>query len=101
MSWLYRRRPYEILRLDESHVDRRRRTNEMNFQFFILDDGRLIDRFSEHLSARLFTMPQMRALLARARFRLLAAYAVTPDKPGFGRVTRGTFRIMAVVRPIP
>ena len=96
---MYRRRPYEVIRLDESHVDSRRRTNEMEFTYFVFDRGRVLDRFTERLSARLFTMPEMRALLARARFRLLAAYATTPARMGSEPVRRDTFRVMAVVRP--
>src|SRR2546422_1400126 len=100
-SWVYRQKPYEIIRLDRSHVDRRRSRLVMDFRFSVLGGGRVVDRFREVHEARLFTMPEMRALLARSRLRLLATYGVTPAKPGFGPVRKDTFRVMAVVRPIP
>ena len=73
----------------------------MEFRFFVLDRGRVVDQFTEVHTVRLFTMSEMRTLLARAGFRLLAAYAGTPAKQGFDPVRRDTFRVTAVVRSAP
>lgn len=100
-SWVYRQRPYEIIRLDLSRVDRRRSRIVMEFRFFVLDRGRVVDRFTEVHTVRLFTMAEMRALLARAGFRLLAGYSGTPARQGFDSVQRDTFRVTAVVRVAP
>jgi len=100
-SWVYRQRPYEIIRLDFSRVDRKRSRIAMEFRFFVLKGGRVVDRFTELHSARLFTMREMRALLPRTGFRLLAAYSGTPAKQGFDPVRRDTFRVTAVIRSQP
>ncbi|HEV8595686.1 MAG TPA: class I SAM-dependent methyltransferase [Thermoplasmata archaeon] len=98
-GWVYRDRPHEIIRLDESRVDRHRSRLTMSLRFFVLDRNRVVDRFQEVHTVRLYTVPEMRTILARAGFRLLAAYSGTPAKKGFSPVRRDTFRVTAVVRP--
>lgn len=99
-SWVHKPKQPEIIRLDVSHVDRGRSRMTMDMRFFVLDRGALVDRFTEVHTVRLYTVPEMRALLARSRFRLLAAYSGTPLKQGFDRVRRDTFRVTTVARPV-
>ena len=99
VSWVYKERPREIIRLDVSHVDRRRSRMVMDMRFFVLNHPRVVDRFRELHTVRLFTVPEMRALIARSGFRLLGAYAGTPQRQGFHRVRRETFRVTAVAVP--
>ncbi len=100
-GWVYRAKPHEVIRLDESRVDRRWSRVTVSLRFFVLDRDRVVERFQEVHTVRLYTVPEMRAILSRAGFRLLAAYSGTPAKKGFGRVRRSTFRVIAVARPVP
>ena len=100
VSWVYKEKPLEIIRLDVSRVDARRSRMVMEMRFFVLDRNRVVDRFVEVHTVRLFTVPEMEALLARSRFRLLGAYAGTPQRQGFDRVRKETFRITAVAVPV-
>ncbi len=61
----------------------------------------MIDRFDETHVIRTHTVPGMRALLRRGGFRLVAAYAATPQHKSFRPVRGDTFRIMAVARALP
>ncbi len=100
-SWVLREKELRIIRLDDSRTDRVRHRLRMDFRFFVLDGDRLVDRFEEVHTVRLYLAREIRVLLARGGFRLLGAYAATPAKKGFDAVRRETFRVMAVARPVP
>lgn len=99
-AWLHREKPFRLIRLDESRLDRRRHRLTMDFQFFAFEGDRLRERFSESHTARVYAIPEMRKLLARSGFRLLAAHGGTPEKKGFRPAGRDAFRVMAVAKPV-
>ncbi len=89
----------ELIRLAESHYDRRSRLLPIEFRFFVFRGRRLIDRFSETHTLRTHTVREMRSLLRRGGLVLLAAFEGAPGaKPGFGRIGKRTFRVFAVCR---
>ncbi len=99
-DWFHKAGPdFELIRLGAGRFDRRRQLLSVEYQFFVFHARRLIDRFDETHVIRTHTVPEMRALLAKGGFDLLAGYAATPQEKGFHPVTRDTFRIMAVARP--
>ncbi len=98
-DWFHKAGPdFELIRLGAGRFDARRRLLSVEYRFFVLRAGRLTDRFDETHVLRTYTVPEMRGLLGRAGFDLLAAYAATPEEKGFRPVARDTFRIMAVAR---
>lgn len=99
LSYIHRPGPTEIIRLDESRTDRRRHLLTMTFRFFILRGNRVVDRFEEVLAARLYTIPEMRRLIAATGFTLEAMHGGTGTKKTTREPTKATFRITAVVRP--
>lgn len=96
-TWLHRRsRDLELVRLSESRFDRATRRLTIELHHLVLQDRRLVDRFSETSTIRTYTVDEMRALLRRGRFELLGAFAATPEAKGFRPVRTDTFRAMAV-----
>lgn len=99
-GWFHKRGPdYELVRLSESRYDPRTRLLPIEFRFFVLRKGRVVDRFDETHVVRTYRLPDMRALLRRGGFDPLAMYAATPQVKRFERVGHDTFRVMAVARP--
>ncbi len=98
-DWFHKAGPkYELVRLAESRFDRRRSRVSVDFRFFVFHAGRVLDRFDEVHTVRTYTVPQMRALLDRGGFELLAACAATRQVKTFRPATRDTFRVMAIAR---
>jgi len=100
-SWIYRQRPFRLIRLDESHYDPARHRLPFDMHFFVFDGDRLKERFTESHTIRLHLAPQVRRLLARAGFRLAATYGGDRERKGFRPVRRDTFRVMAVAKSLP
>ncbi len=99
LSWLHKvGKEHEIVRLSVDRYDRRTRLLPVEFQFFVFRGRRVLDRFSESHTIRTHSVAEMRRLLRRGGFDLLAAYAATGATKGFGRVREDTFRVMAVAR---
>ncbi len=88
----------EIVRLDEARFDPRTGRLPLEFRFFVLGGGRVVDRFDELHTIQTYTVRGMRNLLRRGGFDLLGVFASTNRKKGFRPLTRNTFRIMAVAR---
>jgi len=88
----------EIVRLEESRFDPRTGRLPVEFRFFVLGGGRVLDRFDELHTIQTYTVRGMRDLLRRGGFDLLGTFAATNVKKGFKPVTPNTFRIMAVAR---
>lgn len=98
-DWLHKVGPeYELFRFSRSRFDLRHRLVSIEFHFFVFRSQRVLDRFDESHRLRTYTVPEMRALLDRGGFDLVAAYAATNEKKGFRRPSRDTFRVMAVAR---
>lgn len=98
-SWVhFTKQGIEIVRLDEARFDPRTGRLPVEFRFFVLGRGRVLDRFDERHVIQTYTVRGMRALLRRGGFDLLGAFAATNLKKGFRPVTQNTFRIMAVAR---
>jgi SAM-dependent methyltransferase len=96
-SWIHlRKKGIEIVRLDEARFDPRTGRLPVEFRFFVLGGGRVLDEFVEHHTIQTYTVRGMRTLLRRGGFDLLGAFAATNRKKGFAPVTQNTFRIMAV-----
>jgi SAM-dependent methyltransferase len=89
---------YELVRLSESRYDPRTRLLPIEFRFFVFQGGKVLDRFDETHVVRTHEVANMRALLRQGGFEPLAMYAATPQRKGFARVRKDTFRIMAVAR---
>jgi SAM-dependent methyltransferase len=100
-SWLTRERPHRLLRLSQSRLDHARHRLTIDFHFYVFKGNRVVDRFSESHTTRLYTVREVRRLLNRAGLSLAAAFAATPKVKGFARPGKKTFRVMAVARPIP
>ncbi|MCI4371827.1 MAG: class I SAM-dependent methyltransferase [Thermoplasmata archaeon] len=99
-SWMRRERAdQEILRLSESRFDPRTSRLTMDFHFLVFRGRTIRDRFDEQHVVRTYTRHDMNRLLEQAGFDRLAEFAVTPKRKDFRRVTRETFRILAVARP--
>ena len=94
-SYIYRQKPDELIRLDESRTDRRRRRLTMTFRFFALRGGRILERFTEVHVARLYTIPEMRRIVARGGLRLDAVYGGTGTRKTLLPPSKTTFRITA------
>ncbi len=98
-DWFYRVGPkYELVRIGRGSFDPRTHVLSVEYHFFAFSGRRVLDRFSETHSLRTYTVKEMRQLLTRGGFNLLAAYAATPQKKAFQPVRNDTFRIMAVAR---
>jgi SAM-dependent methyltransferase len=98
-SWLdVRRKNLEIVRLDTARYDPRTGRLPVEFRFIVLEGGRLVDRFDEVHTIQTYSVPEIRNLLSRGGFDLLAAFAGTNAKKTFSPVTPKTFRVMAVAR---
>lgn len=99
-SWFHKVGPeFEIVRLSEARFVPRTGLLPIEFRFFVLRRGRVLDRFDERHTVQMHTVPGMRALLRRGGFDLVHASAVTNLKKGFRPVTKETFRVMAIARP--
>ncbi len=99
-SWIYRQKPFRLIRLDESHYDPRRHRLPFDMHFFVFDGDRLKGRFTESHTIRLYRTAEVRRLLARAGLRLEATYHGDGERKGFRSVRRTTFRVMAVAKPV-
>jgi SAM-dependent methyltransferase len=98
-SWTHIVTPgIEIVRLDVSRFDPRTGRLPIEFRFFVLKGGRVLDRFDELHTIQTHTVPGMRALLRRGGFDLVRAFGATSMKKEFRPVTQKTFRVMAVAR---
>ncbi len=99
-DWFHKVGPdFELIRLGAGRFDRRHQLLSVTYRFFVFRARRLIDRFDETHTVRTHTVPEIRALLAKGEFDLLAGYGATPQEKGFRPVTADTFRVMAVARP--
>jgi SAM-dependent methyltransferase len=99
-GWFYKAgREYELVRLSEGRFDARRHLLSVEFRFFVFRSRRVLDHFEETHTVRTYAIPEMRGILRRGGFDLLATYAATPEKKTFRPAARNTFRIMAVARP--
>lgn len=101
-SWIHKVGPeYELVRLDESRLDPRTKRLSVEFRFLVFRGRRVLDRFDEVHTIQTYGLPEMRALLRRGGFDMLAAYAATNRKKGFDPARTDSFRVMAVARPRP
>ena len=99
-SWTHKRDPdLEIVRLEVSRFDPRTGRLPIEFRFFVLRHGRVLDRFDEVHVVQTHDRDEMRTLLRRSGFELAGAFAATNTKKGFEPATDETFRAMAVARP--
>jgi len=98
-DWFYKVGPrYGLVRLGHGRFDVRTRVLSVEYHFFAFSGRRVLDRFSETHALRTYTVSEMRGILSRGGFRLIAAYAATPQKKTFRPVRRDTFRVMVVAR---
>lgn len=99
-SWIHKSGPeYELVRLDESRLDSKTKRLSVEFRFIVFRGRRVLDRFDEVHTVRTYAVPEMRALLRRGGFDLLAAYAATNRRKGFDPARKDSFRVMAIARP--
>ena len=100
-SWFHKVGPeFELVRLAESRYDRRTRLLPVEFRFFVFKGRRVLDRFDETHTIRMYQVPEIRGLLREAGFDLAGAFAVEVGlEKGFARPKKTTFRIFAVCRP--
>lgn len=99
-DWIHKKGPeYELIRLAKGRFDARRHFLSIDFLFLVFKGARILNRFSETHTIRTYTVPEMRRLLARGGFDLLAAYGGTNLKKSFRPPSPSTFRVMAVARP--
>ncbi len=99
-SWTHKRDPaLEIVRLEVSRFDPRTGRLPIEFRFFVLRHGRVLDRFDEVHVVQTHDRDEMRTLLRRSGFDLAGAFAATNARKGFEPATDETFRAMAVARP--
>ena len=101
-SWFHRAGPeFELVRLSEDRYDRQTRLLPIEFRFFVFKGRRVLDRFDETHTIRTYLVPEMRGILRRGGFDLVAAFGATDGTgKGFGRVRRDTFRVFAVCRRV-
>ena len=98
-DWFHQVGPeYELIRLGRGTFDVRSHVLSLEFRFFAFSGGKVLDRFSETHALRTYTVGEMRQMLLRGGFQLIAAYAATPQKKTFRPVRPDTFRVMAVAR---
>ncbi len=98
-DWFYKVGPkYELIRLGHGRFDARTHVLTVEYHFFAFSGQRVLDRFSERHALRTYTVEEMRQMLTRGGFTMLAAYAGTPQKKTFRPVRNDTFRVMAVAR---
>jgi len=99
-SWTHKRdSDLEIVRLEVSRFDPRTGRLPIEFRFFVLRDGRVLDRFDEVHVVQTHDRDEMRDLLRRSGFDLAGVFAATNARKGFEPATNETFRAMAVARP--
>lgn len=100
-GWVARDRPHRLLRLSESAYDAARHRLAIDFHFYVFEGRRVVDRFSESHTLRVYAAGEMRELLSESAFALRGAYGGTATRHGFERPRKGTFRITAAARPVP
>src|SRR6266566_7446409 len=77
-SWTHKRDPaLEIVRLEVSRFDPRTGRLPIEFRFFVLRHGRVLDRFDEVHVVQTHDRDEMRTLLRRSGFDLAGAFAAT------------------------
>lgn len=99
-SWTHIASPgLEIIRLEESRFDPRTGRLPIEFRFFVIRRGRVVDRFDERHVVQTHSVPRVRALLRTSGFDLLGAFSGTTQRKDFTPPTKESFRVMAIARP--
>lgn len=98
-GWYHRKKPFRLIRLDQSTLDPRGDRLRVSFQFFVFEGNRVRDRFSEAHVLRVYRIEEIRRLLASAGMRLVATYAGRAAGSRLPPVRRDTFAVLAVARP--
>ncbi len=99
-GWIHRTGRPEIVWLYDLAVDRRRQRVTSTNTFFAFEGDRVLRRFKNTYSTRLLTVPVLRTLLARAGFRLRAAYS-TDEASGLHPLRRDDPLPLAVATTSP
>lgn len=92
-----------IIRLDKSVYDAQTNLLTMTFDHYVVDPGKqlLVEAFAETHATRLYSISEIKHLLAENGLTPLAFYAGDGDKKAMKPATQTSFRVLCVSTPSP